>query len=288
MSWDSWLRTWAAHAKTRRFARMLDRAKRICVDTASGKRLFCSLSGGKDSGAMAGVIAEAGLLDDVPMVHAHSALNFPDTLEVVNATAEILDADLEIIEPDGLDDHVRDICKRFGTPPPQPSIHGYDELDLLRCFPGAIDITDAMSRVYNVCSAGNQLVAHTYAEGFDGSYVGIRAAESKGRRAFAKYRGTSHQHVTDGKWVFAPLIHWSSDDVMAMLVSRELPIHPYYRRAWEAFPAAAAGSPADMRVDLMIVGGYAGSHGAHALIARVYPEMWRRLCAIRPELRRYA
>ena len=79
--WDSYVRQWTLHAQSPRFAARVDRAIAVAREGAAKGKLFCSLSGGKDSVAMVGLLAEAGV--DVPAVYAHTALNMPDMLETV-------------------------------------------------------------------------------------------------------------------------------------------------------------------------------------------------------------
>lgn len=286
MNWESWLRAWAVHSRAIAFARRVDTAKKVILSATSHGRLFCSLSGGKDSVAMAGLLHEAGLAGRVPCVHATSVMSFPDTLSVVDDVAAKLNMDLVVVEPDNLEFHVKRIAKKYGVTPPQPALAGYSEWDLLRAVPANVDITDALDDVWQAVAAGNMMVAFMYAEGYDGSFVGLRADESRGRSWYARAWGTVHRSAKDGTYQVCPLLGWSAMDVYAYLVSRDLPIHPYYQAAYEI--AGGATDPGRLRVDLAITPSGIAARGGMALIRRVYPEHFRQLATIRPELRGYA
>lgn len=289
MSWDRQRAAWAAHAATAGYRRRVERSIEIVHvgmhKLGRDRRLVCSLSGGKDSVAMAGVIEQAGYADLVPCCYAHTDLNLPDTLVTVQETAERLDMDLDVIEPDGLGEHVRRIAERYGAPVPQEPFRGYDAVSLLEAIPPTVDLPDAMADVHRAIAAGNMMVAHLYAHELRGAFVGLRAEESRGRRWNRATRGPIYQHATDETWTITPLIDWSGLDVLAYLEARGLPLHPYYRRAWEW---EQGRTPVDrLRVDLAIPAGWIASGGAVARLRGAYPEFFARLARVRPELLRY-
>lgn len=285
MSWDHWMRAWRVHSTTQQFQRRVDRAKQVAELGARKGRMYCSLSGGKDSVAMTGILDEAGLSATVPSVHAHTKLDYPDTLDVVHQVADRLNLELEVVEPTDLGPHVQRIAKKYGGTPPQPSVEGYDEWDLLRALPAHVDVLEALGDIGRAIAAGNMCISWMYEAGFDGAFVGIRADESYGRSQYARRWGYSHDYK-DGTTNVTPLLAWSGQDVYAYLVSRELPIHPWYRAAYEA-NRGLVEDPMRLRVDLSIPPGFASTRGSAALIAKVYPQHWRRLVAVRPELRNY-
>lgn len=291
LNWQRQCAAWAAHATTAGYRRRVERAREIVRNamrgfgTGGARRIVCSLSGGKDSVAMAGIIADAGHAADVPCVYAHTDLNLPDTLRTVQATAEQLDMDLDVIEPDGLEEHVRRIADRYGVPMPQPPCSGYDAFSLLEALPATVDVTDAMEDIHRAIAAGNMMVAHLYAHDLRGSFVGLRAEESRGRRWNRALRGPIYRNVLDETWTVTPLVDWTGLDVLAYIEARGLPLHPYYRRAWEW---EQGRTPMDrLRVDLAIPGGWIASQGALARLRGAEPEFFARLARCRPELLRY-
>lgn len=264
MNWDSWLRTWDTHAKTQGFQRRLRTSIAIAQeawDTAgnAGNGLFCGVSGGKDGVATTGVLAAAGLRD-VRLVHAHTELNTPQMLECAEATAEKLDMDLDITEP------VDNVWSWLAT-----HALGHSILDEQhhKAFRSAF-------------AAGNMLVAYQYEHGFAGAYSGVRSEESRGRLWNRKMRGPFYKLKSDDSWMCLPIVDWSARDVFAALVSWDLPIHPHYRLLLERF-GESPESPAS-RVDCMIPEDRVTRLPAGMQCRVLYPDLWRRLVAVRPEL----
>lgn len=272
MKFAQWRRAWELHARTPQFARRLEWAKVAARAGASKGRLFGSLSGGKDSVAMIGLLAEAGL--DPHCAHAHCDLNLPDSLDTVNAVCERLDLSLDIVEPE------------------------VDPWALMATFPADVDVSsfrwrDALARE---CSAGNLLVQYMYTptgaglpDGAEprpwaGSYIGLRQDESRGRKMNRVSRGSLYQSVLDSTWTCTPIVDWSARDVFAFLVSRGLPIHPHYRRCADELGL----DPEQQRIDWLFASEGANAHGALIPIRRLYPNHWRRLIMARPELAQYA
>lgn len=283
-SWDAWLKSWALHGRSPRLQRKIDASRRTIEDAMKlGVRLFAGLSGGKDSTAMVGLLEEAGALDRVPCVYAHSALSFPDTLATVEAIAEKINADLHVIEPADAESHVRRACAEYHVEVPQPPVGGFTEMDLLRVIPG--DITERLKHLYRCCASGNMCIAWMYEHDYHGSFVGLRAEESRGRLLYARVYGSVYQNRKDDTWQICPLLGWSHDDVFGYIVRRGLPLHPYYRAAYEL--GGAGEHPGLLRVDLGITNDQVAALGAISHIARVYPEWFGALRRLRPELGRY-
>lgn len=291
-SWESYVRGWARHAKTLRFQHRVDQARRFLSEAPGGTAgLFLALSGGKDSAVVAGLLDELGV--QVPWAYMHTALNFPDTLATVSAIGERFDWAVDVIVPTGLEQHVRDVCRRYNTPLPQPSVDGWSEWDLLAAFPTSLNLlrsdtpslAGARSRFMSVVASGNMLVSHAYASGARGSICGMRADESRGRKMRARVYGANHVFAQDQQVLCCPIQWWTGEDVYAYLVDREIPIHPYYQRAY-AFMGGTT-PPHLLRVDLSIMGDQVAALGAMAAIRAVYPALFRKLAAVRPEVLGY-
>lgn len=279
---------WKIHSRDRGYLQRVSTAVDFFQRTSSKyTKLFCALSGGKDSVAMAGVMAKAGLADKVPLMHATCAFNLPDTLDIVERVAEKLDMDLDIEAPDNLDYHVENIHRKWGgdTVMVVPR-DGYTEWDLLRAVHAHKDVTDKSicNDVFCAISAGNMGVSYMYANGFDGVYLGIRADESRARAARAKFFGKDHKHI-DETVSLCPLLSWSSDDVYTFIHAENLPLHPYYRAAYES--SKTESDPGRIRVDLAITPDSIASRGSMATLRSVYREHFEKLAAVRPELKGY-
>lgn len=264
-TWDGCVRKWWLHAQQPAFKHRVAQAIALVRDgaarmAASGEGSganqghgFVALSGGKDSVAMAGIVAESGV--EAVACHASTELNVPGMDDIAEQAAERLAMPLEIIEPDV------DVWELLRT------------CDLKR---GEHD----KSEFFAAIAAGNMLVQHAYEGGFAGSYSGMRADESRGRLLNFRNRGPIYQYTTDRQWMCSPIAWWSATDVFAFCVDRELPIHLHYKRYTDRFRVA----PDRARVDLVITRENVSRHGALAVIRLFYPDLWRRIVAVRPEL----
>ena len=260
MTWDAYLRCWETHAKLgahkRRFESACDQSQR---GAAIGGRMFGALSGGKDGCALACVLKAAGL-QDVPLVHCHTDLNTPGMEQCALATAELLDMDLEIVEPEkDIWDWLREWPQEYSLREPQ------HHLEFVKLF-----------------ASGNMLVAYQYANGFNGSFTGMRAEESRGRRMNRIMRGHMYQLTKDASWICQPIVDWTARDVFACLVQHGAPIHDYYRLALERF-GVDPESPSS-RVDCMIPDETVVQWPALMPLKELYPELYRRVVNLRPEL----
>jgi 3'-phosphoadenosine 5'-phosphosulfate sulfotransferase (PAPS reductase)/FAD synthetase len=263
MSWQSWLDTWEIHATSSTFRRRL-RESIAHVQQAHEQepRMFAGLSGGKDGCALAGVLKLAGVR--VELVHVHTDLNTPGMEECAYTTAEKLDMFLEVIEPDWA---------------PHSSIWEW-----LRHQPQAATIAEVLPALARKSAVGNMLVAHTYARGFRGAYSGMRNEESKGRRMNYAVRGCLYQLTKDSCWMCNPLATWKARDAFAMLIHMGLPVHPHYRLAYDQFDVSPE-SPMS-RVDCLLTSEAIAARGATEQMRVFYPEVYRQLAAVRPEIAR--
>jgi 3'-phosphoadenosine 5'-phosphosulfate sulfotransferase (PAPS reductase)/FAD synthetase len=285
MNWDVWERVWRLNATTPRFAKKVAKAKQIAREGHARGRLFCSLSGGKDSVALAGLLCEAGI--DVRSVYAHSELVIPDTWETVVAVADRLDLDLHIIQPDpsSIEEGCAVVSNILGIERKPKLGDEWSEWDILNAIPRNHIVFGFYDVIGGISAGGNMLVSYTHEHGFDGSFDGRRAEESRARTMQKINVGPIHKHKTDGKWSVCPLMEWTGQDVWSFILSRDLPIHPYYRRAWDG--GLRTDDPSRLRVDSAITPEHVASKGALALIAQTYPEFWAKLVSFRPELNQY-
>ena len=259
MDWDDWIATWALHAESQAFKRRLGLAIEYAQRGATVGNMFCALSGGKDGCALAAVLVEGGMAD-MPMVHCHTDLNTPGMEECAYATADRFDLELEVIEPD------------------------VDVWALLCSLPSGEPVWGEAnhSTLMRHIASGNMLVAHLYEHQYRGNFSGMRAEESRARRLNRKFRGPLYQ-LRDDTWMCQPIVDWMARDVFAMLVSREAPIHPHYRLMLERFQVEPE-SPS-CRVDCMIPDERVTSWPVGYQVRMLYPDLWRRMVAARPELR---
>ena len=259
--WSSFETMWRLHAETPVFAARLQKAKEIARSgmgsAALPRRMFASISGGKDSVAMLGVIREAGL--SIQCAHGASGFDIPGSRETAEAAADACEMDIDIVEPIE------------------------DPWELLARIPKGANVFDRKHWIpfCNAAAGGQLMIYYQHQGAFDGAYVGLRAEESKTRLVNARVRG-AHYHVKqDDSWMCCPLQWWSVDDVYAFILSRGLPLHPFYRLAYERLQVP----PSKSRVDMIMPNEFISSRGALMHLRNLFPELWIRLTDIRPEMR---
>lgn len=112
----------------------------------------------------------------------------------------------------------------------------------------------------------------------DGAFIGLRKEESHGRRANLNARGSLYYHQERELWICCPLMSWNKRDVMAYLVSNNIPIGPVYGKTL-LHPA-----PEDIREGWYIPGAYAHFDGKAAWLKYYYPNLYHRLIEAFPEI----
>lgn len=259
--WDVWREIWRAHAKTSLFRRRFDRAVEIAEGAqrrVASDGVFASNSGGKDSLAMLAVIYEAGL--DPVCVHADSVLHTPGMREAAVAGAEAFGFAWEVIAPD------------------------VDEWTLLRTIDASVPIWEERAHVQlrNRTSSGSMLIGYMRQTKRLGALIGMRAEESRGRKMNRRVRGADYRVRADDTWVITPIVDWSGRDVWAALELYELEPPAHYRLLAERF-GISPESPAS-RVDCVLTGIEPASRGAWATARVLYPDLWSRIRAARPEV----
>lgn len=259
MSWSGWIATWRLHAQGRPFKAAMDRAFAAIAqaETYAGARFFCGLSGGKDSVALAGLLAEYGWT--VPLVYVHTPLNIPCQREAAFATQRRLGFPLTVYEPkEDVWEYLRHLPERPYLTEPK----GYEEF----CQRFA---------------SGDLLASYARETVHGGAFSGMRAEESRGRRMNALVRGALYKSARHDFWICQPLVSWKARDVYAYLVSRDLSICDHYQRLYETLKVSPEGGGS--RVDCIVAPENVRALGAHETARLLYPELWRKLMSVRPE-----
>lgn len=266
MTWQSWEHTWQIHARSSSYRSRVKRAFEI-IEEAERRvgKLFCGLSGGKDSLAMLAML-RAAQAQHVVAVHCSTPLNTPGMAEAAEAAADALGFDYEEIEPDL--GGATDIWRFLRELPRDKSILGTELGNMLR----------------RATASGNMLVAYLYGSEFRGAYSGMRADESQGRAMNRRVRGPLYQNTRDGTWMCCPIVDWTGRDVWACITANGLQAPPHYRLLYERF-GVSPESPMS-RVDCVVTDDAIAARGAIAHLPVLYPELWARLVEIRPELQR--
>ena len=264
MTWDSWQLTWKAWSDTNAFRGRVRRAVECVRDVASsGRPLYAGISGGKDSVAMAWVIHLAGATDIV-WAHAYTPLETPGMLAAAEATAELFDREIEIIDPE--------VGKPFWE--------WFRELQPVGCNPFREPFRQ---QIRDAISSGSLLNWYGQERRFLGYLTGMRSEESRGRRINRKLRGLSY-NLRSGVTVCNPLSDWTARDVWAAIAANNLPTCPHYQLAYERL-GVSPESPTS-RVDMVVAPETATALPVMMMTKTLYPDLYRAICAARPEIAR--
>lgn len=213
---------------------------------------YVALSGGKDSVAMAFIVAEASRKVTKPVrlwTHVSDA-SFPGTIETCRAVSDALNIPLDIYDGGCAYQRVSDKKKMsFGK-----SGVFFDSI-------------------------------REYADDKDLAFVGVRANESKRRMSAAKAHGqVFFSKSMGGVVVCNPLLWFRLEDVAAALYEYRAPIHPIYKKT-----QIDTGRNA-FREDMFIRLGYITSKdllnkGTAVFLKVNYPDKFNSLAEVYPEIR---
>lgn len=265
-TWESLVASWRIHGRSPEFSRKVELAKDVCraaiedVGRASpySGGLYCGCSGGKDSVAMTGLLYEAGFR--LPVAYCHTGMDTPGSEDTVQELSDHIEEPIEVVEAEA------------------------DVWEWIAGLPMSFDLLGGDYRAFlHVFSAVNLSIAYGYETNRSGVFLGMRTEESRGRRLNRMFRGKLYQNSVDKRWTCQPIVDWTAKDVFAFAVSRELPIHPYYRLALEKMEVHPE-SP-QSRVGCMLPEDGVVSWKVLQPMSMLYPEMYRHLVSIRPELR---
>lgn len=238
------------HARTRVFERRLEQGRRFVREALSASsKPYVSVSGGKDSVAMLGLVAEVCReVGRKITAWAHvSDASFPGTVETITEACRVAGVELVLDEsPVSAWDVIGQQSKqRFGK-------QGY--------FFTAIK--------HWLKSSGSDL-----------AFVGVRAAESKRRMKAAR----AHGHLFDTRVPAPhkqchPLQWWSVEDVAAAIHAYGMPIHPIYTKRPVGSMPIRLGYMTSLDLNEM---------GSAVFLRTNYPRHFALLATLRPEIRRY-
>lgn len=117
------------------------------------------------------------------------------------------------------------------------------------------------------------------AQGYDGFFYGLRAAESRKRRKLLGVRGEIFYRKTDGLWVCQPIAKFSYNDVWAYIVSEGLSYNSLYDLMW--------GRPIHQQrvADYALVKEM--ERGSTAYLKMTHPELYNKLVIATKEFRQF-
>lgn len=115
--------------------------------------------------------------------------------------------------------------------------------------------------------------------GFDSVAYGLRADESRGRRAHARRNGAVFQYVS-GLWGCQPIWDWTYDDVWAFILTTHIPYCGTYDRMWYM-------PEREQRISYW-AGESNRENGRYVWLKRNYPDLYNELRSRIPEISVYA
>ncbi len=264
MSWVAFEATWKRHSQSREFRSAVHHAMQVTEDALSGEGVewYAGVSGGKDSLALAWILSQSHAPSRVRLAHAASELLTPGMTDCAQECAKALGFKIDVFDPDF---------------EPHADVWGY--LSSI----AHLSREQACKELFRKCASGNMLVAYMYASGFTGAFSGMRADESRGRRANTTFHGELYKVHSDGTWMCNPISGWSARDVWAAVMLSGCRVPDHYRRLYERF-CVSPESP-QSRVDSLVVSERVSAFNGAMSTARVlYPELWRRIHAAAPTL----
>lgn len=217
------------------------------------KAPYLSLSGGKDSVAMAFIVWEASKLAKRPFrmwTHISDA-SFPGTLETCQSTAKRIGMPLDVSESE------KSAFDYLSEPKKQSFGKGGVFFDAIR----------------------------EYATGKDLSFVGVRARESKRRMSAANAHGQVFYSASMGNvTVCHPILWFTLEDVAAVLWEYDAPIHPIYRKAPVGSYVNSFGEDSFIRLSY-ITSKDLLNKGTAVFLKINYPEQFFKLSEAWPEIK---
>lgn len=257
MTFDEFLECGRLRLKMESYRRKKQKSIDLCAKCLmSHKSPYVSLSGGKDSVAMAFIVNEAANIaekDFTIWTHLSDA-SFPGTEETC-----------------------LNVAKRLNR-----------KIDIDRCDQSAFDFL-TMDRKQAFGKTGVFFTAiREYAKSKDLSFVGVRANESKRRMQAAKAHGASFHSRSMGDCdVINPLQWFDIYDVAAALVEYDAPIHPIYQKRSVDVGNNANGEPYFVRLSY-ITSKDLWEKGTLTFLRINYPDLYNKLISRLPDAARYS
>ena len=237
-----------AHASRPAFGRKVEVAKDLISTTLKhAEQPYVAFSAGKDSTVclhLARTVAPA-----TPAVYWHDEWTLPETDELVAVTPNVRQVAATV-------EHAEWFTAWEGGPSTLP---------------------EGVEWVERIHADGEGL----WKLGYDGAVIGIRADENSNRRKHIRAKGTLFYAAKSRQWQCYPLAGWSTADVWAYLLSRDVPYNRAYDRLGEL------GVPPDRQRLGPFANVRALPYGQLALLKQGWPELFERFTEQYPEAKHY-
>lgn len=256
-AWADWQDACAAHARTQRYRRQVDSARRVLDQVlAAGHRTCVSWSGGKDSTVLTHL---ALVLHGAPwdVASEKDDLDYPGEEQYVLQLAEQwgVRERLTILRPPiSPREYYAQAVREIGA---GADVHGRAAGLSKTCF-------------YNVMAAHDRL--------YECVLMGLRTEESGTRERLRESRGRYYWHKGSRQWRAIPIADWQAIDVYAYALAHGIELLPVYR----CVGFAHAREPWLLRKSWWVPGTHSATGGV-AWLRRYYPSLYRTLCSWSPE-----
>lgn len=214
---------------------------------------YLSCSWGKDSMVLLWAMRKVDA--QIPVVYMNSNYAFPETYELRDRIVK--EWNLDYIELPAAHDYM-DIVQEFGLP------------DVCRSTSDQKKVVDILKKTR----------ANNWSEenGYDGNFWGIRADESRARRALIKNKGDIFQ-AKNGLWRCSPLAHVSLREIWWMIDHYQIPYSAVYDKTL-FFPREQIRNAGWLTTD-------GAAYGRIAWLKHYYPDKYRIIAELYPQVRSY-
>lgn len=221
-----------------------------------GVKCYGSVSGGKDSTAMMHLIESVSdYHPSIGFVSVKDDMDFPGEMEYLRILKQEFGFVIDVLHPEN---NLWEIAHK----------HDFTE-----------DI-HSKGTAFSDDNFYGLLKEYQREHQYKGVFLGLRAEESNGRRFNRAKNGLIYYNEDWHQLVCHPLADWTGMDVMAYLVSREVPILYVY------FLTKFVKAPHEIRKSWVLPSGQASS-GQALWLKYYFPEIFQRLAAINPKMRAY-
>jgi 3'-phosphoadenosine 5'-phosphosulfate sulfotransferase (PAPS reductase)/FAD synthetase len=255
---EYWRKVYLLHSRTNSFRDKVARARIMIERFLSIRQLephkvYTTFSTGKDSTAMTHLVCN--VFHGLKVVSEKDDMDFPEEIGYLHDMEKRFGWSIDILTPPV---NLWNVVGKYDF---TEDIHSKGTTFSDKYFYGLLREYQSKNRI-------------------EGVFLGLRVQESKGRLWNFKRRGEIYFNKSWQQWVCQPLVTWSAKDVFGYLISNEIPILDIYTKT------RFVSSPEEIRKSWVLPSAQS-SRGQAVWLKYYYPEIFARLCAIKPKLRSY-
>jgi len=250
-----WKKIYLEYSKLDIFKQRIQYSKQIIrefLNRVDGNKSI-SISGGKDSTVMLHLIST--IEKNIKVVTEKDDMDFPGEIEYINYLSKLVNMKIDIIKPKN---NLWSVIKNYDF---LEDIHSKDK-EFSKDF------------FYNL------LKEYKLKNKIKGTFLGLRAEESKSRLWNKKRNGYIYFNKTWNEWVCQPIVNWTSNDIFAYLFKNNIPIFEIY------FKNKFLEDPGKIRKSWILPSAQS-SEGYCLWLKYYYPEIFYKLYKINPKVRNY-